>query len=116
MTRKPAKENTSYPEQQKQNEGGILLTALLFLALFSGVLLIILEDYQVSQNFYLESRDLYTMKTMKEMFLDEYYTKSEKITNPVEFSTGTITYKETDQLVISVTVNGNTIAFQEKLK
>lgn len=113
MTGKPAKENIS---SHGKHEGGILLTALLFFTLFSGVLLLLLADYQSTQNFYLETRDLYTAKIMKEMFLDEYYTKPDTVKSPVQFSTGELTYKETDKLEVTVMIRGNKLVFHEKLK
>lgn len=101
---------------REQNKGGILLTAILFLVFFSGILLIILEDYRVAKDYYLESKDFFTAKIMMEMFLEEYYTSDTAVVSPVEFSAGTLTYKELDQLEIKVYINGNTLTFHKELK
>lgn len=113
MIKKVIRENGLY---QKLNKGGVLLTALFFMLFFSGILLIILDDYHISQQFYLASKELYQAKIMKEIFLDEYYNSNEMPNNPTLFNCGRLSYTEKEQLIISVTISQRVFTFYEALK
>lgn len=117
MIKKFVRESIFYQKSRSHyHRGGILLTALLFMLLYSSVLLILLEDHRVTQNQYLVTRDLYLARSMKEMFLQEYRLE-EKPPTLVNFSSGVLTYTESnDELRIRIVINRQVYNFQEKLK
>lgn len=102
--------------KQKHNQGGILLTAILFLLFFTSLFLVLVEDYQITKSYYLNSKNQYTARIMKEMFLNEYYQKDGLTENPIEFSTGTLTYTEKERLEIDVRLGTQHFSFSEDLR
>ncbi|MDH6365550.1 hypothetical protein M2139_002565 [Enterococcus sp. PF1-24] len=98
------------------NQGGLLLTTLMFLLFFSTVFIVVYEDYQLAKEYYVNSRDLYLAKTMKEMFLTAYYQEEALPENPIEYTTGKVSYTEQTDLIVVVEIDGWNFTFHEPLR
>lgn len=103
----------------KRYKGGVLLTALLFVFLFSFIFTLVLEDFQLMQRFTKKTKDYYIAKTMISMFLSDIKQEKQSLTKKghQNFSTGLLTY-EYDQttLTIVVQVDQAIYRFQEEYR
>lgn len=106
----------SSPRSMSMNrryKGGILLTTLLFVFLFSFIFILVLEDFQLTQRFTKRTNDYYVAKTMVSMFLSdikqEQYPLEKK--GQQRFSKG-ILYYEFDQTTVLFIVQVNQITYQ----
>lgn len=93
--------------------GGILLTALLFLFLFSFIFTLVLEDFQMTQRFSQKTTTYYIAKTMVSMFLSDVKQGHQLLEEAGQqhFSTGTFRY-EYDQRTVKFTVQINQITYK----
>ncbi|MGX7136705.1 competence type IV pilus minor pilin ComGG [Enterococcus silesiacus] len=98
-------------------KGGILLTTLLFVFLFSFLFVLVLEDFQLTQRFTQKTKDYYSAKIMVSMFLSDVKQEQyplEKAGNQ-HFSTGTLHYEyKQPTLNLTVQLKQTTYTFQEK--
>ncbi|MGX7149350.1 competence type IV pilus minor pilin ComGG [Enterococcus ureasiticus] len=103
----------------KKYKGGVLLTALLFVFLFSFIFTLVLEDFQLTHRFTKKTKDYYIAKTMVSMFLSDIKQEKQQLVKKgyQNFSIGTLQY-EYDQATISIVVqlNQTTYSFQEQYK
>lgn len=101
----------------RQYKGGILLTTLLFVFLFSFLFALVLDDFQLTQRFTQQTKDYYSAKAMVSMFLSDVKQEQYLIeeTGYQHFSTGTL-YYEYKQPILKFTVQlkQTTYTFQEK--
>ncbi|WP_207694134.1 hypothetical protein DOK67_0001925 [Enterococcus sp. DIV0212c] len=93
---------------KKRHRGGVLLTALLFIFLFSFIFMLVLEDFQLTQRFAQKTRDYYIAKTMISMFFFDVKQEQRTLdkTGYQKFSTGILQY-EYDQKTVKFTVQLN---------
>ncbi|EOH92839.1 hypothetical protein UAW_02880 [Enterococcus haemoperoxidus ATCC BAA-382] len=103
----------------KRYKGGVLLTTLLLVFLFSFIFMLVLEDFQLTQKFTKNTKDYYVAKTMVSMFL--YDIKQEQASLEKEgqqrFSSGILEYRY-DQTTIKfiIHINQTTYEFQEEYR
>lgn len=89
-------------------KGGILLTTLLLVFLFSFIFIWVLEDFQLTQRFTQETKDYYIAKTMVSMFLTDIRQETQPLgkRGQQHFSSGTLQY-EYDQKTINFVIQLN---------
>lgn len=98
-------------------KGGILLTALLVVFLFSFIFIQVLDDFQLTQQFTQKTKEYYIAKTMVSMLLSDVKQGNAKLKNKGQqnFSAGIVHY-EYDRAVLTfvVQLNQKTYKFQEE--
>lgn len=104
-------------KMNRQYKGGILLTTLLFVFLFSFLFVLVLDDFQLTQRFTQKTKDYYSAKIMVSMFLSDVKEEQYPLekTGHQHFSTGML-YYEYKQPILKLTVQlkQTTYTFQEK--
>ena len=103
---------------QSKYRGGIFLSVLLLFSLTSCLLLLILEDERLTSDFTIRTTNLYQAKTMKELFLLEYYSRENTLpaTGKRAYNKGTLTYEESNEkVIISVKMTKGYYRFEEKI-
>jgi hypothetical protein len=103
----------------KKYQGGILLTAVLFVYFSSFLLLVTLENFKLSQKFTINNRDFYTEKVMVSMFLAEIKQKDKilKEGGTVHYVQGHLDYVYKDQVLeIKVALKNRPLYYQYKEK
>ncbi|MHC5247348.1 competence type IV pilus minor pilin ComGG [Enterococcus sp. LJL90] len=98
------------------NHGGVFLSTMLLAFLFSSCLLWLTADYQTTIADFQNIRSFYTARTMKELFLYEYYEGVDFSENPVVYNCGTVQFKEGQQLELTVRVKKYRYDFKEALR
>ncbi|KAF1299091.1 hypothetical protein BAU15_00145 [Enterococcus sp. JM4C] len=123
---------------QNKQHGGIFLSVLLFFSLTTSLLILILEDEKLTSDFTIRTTNLYYAKTMKELFLIDYYQQSadsktvDKTTDeqsiglvaeePSEkgkrlYNKGELTYQiVAEKINITIKIDGNYYNFEEKVQ
>lgn len=102
-----------------KHKGGILLTALLFIYLFSFIFILVLEDFKLTQQFVLETKNFYIAKTMVSMFLFDLKQENKEVKHMGQecFSSGSLEYTyDQNKLNFSITIGGQRYNFQENYK
>lgn len=96
-------------------KGGVLLTTILLVFLFSFIFILILEDFQLTQRFTKNTKEYYTAKTMVSMFLYEVKRERQPLANKGNqaFSVGTLDY-EYDGMAITCVVQLNNRVYKFK--
>lgn len=97
--------------------GGILLTALLFLFLFSFLFTLVIEDFQVTQHFSKNTKDYYTAKIMVSMFLFEVKQEHRSLEKEGQqaFSEGILNYQYDERTIyFSIELGQQSYTFQEE--
>lgn len=76
-------------------KGGVLLTTLLLVFLFSFIFMLVLEDFQLTQRFTHETKEYYIAKTMISMFLADIRQEAQPLgkVGQQRFSSGTLQYQ-----------------------
>lgn len=96
------------------SRGGVLLSVLLAIFLFSFLLLHLTTSYSQTVDLVSRTERLYEAKIAKELFLAEYPKLNDQ-RGTWGFNKGQLTYKlEQDQLVITVKIKKKTYQFYEK--
>lgn len=97
------------------SQGGILLSVLLAIFLFSFLLLNLSLSYQQTVDLVDRTQDLYRAKIAKELFLADY--KNESTENGVwKFNQGELSYqKEGKQVKMTVKIKKKIYHFSEKI-
>ncbi|WP_265456258.1 competence type IV pilus minor pilin ComGG [Enterococcus sp. HY326] len=98
------------------NWGGVFLSTMLLAFLFSSCLLWLTADYQTTVEDFKNIRSFYLARTIKELFLYEYYDGAVFSENPVVYNCGTVQFKENQQLELIVRVGKYRYDFKEELK
>lgn len=98
------------------NCGGVFLSTMLLAFLFSSFLLWLTADYQTTVADFKNIRSFYIARTMKELFLYEYYQGVEFTENPVRYNYGTVHYQEKQQLELTVRINKYRYDFKEPVR
>lgn len=104
-------------KMKNKYKGGILLTTLLLVFLFSFIFMLVLEDFWLTQRFTQKTKEYYIAQTMVSMFLSDVKQGRESLGKKGEqkFSAGTIQYEyEQMKLNVIVHVNNKTFRFQEE--
>lgn len=97
--------------------GGILLTALLFIFLFSFLFTLVIEDFKVTQHFSKNTKDYYTARIMVSMFLFEVKQEQRSLQKEGQqvFSEGILNYKSDERTIyFSVKLGQQSYNFQEE--
>ncbi|EOI03082.1 hypothetical protein UAY_00829 [Enterococcus moraviensis ATCC BAA-383] len=101
----------------KRYNGGILLTTLLLVFLFSFIFMLILEDFQLTQAFTKKTKDYYIAKIMVSMFLSDRKKEQKSFEKKGEqrYSTGILQYEYNETIVwFTIEVNQATYKFKEE--
>ncbi|WP_122645913.1 competence type IV pilus minor pilin ComGG [Enterococcus mediterraneensis] len=101
-----------------KHKGGIMLSAVFLVFIFSVLLLTALENHRLATTFAIRTQKLYVAKTMKEMFWYEYLRqKDPQSSGSVAFNQGLLRYQSQSELLrIWVDHGGGTFYFEEVLK
>lgn len=94
---------------KNRHHGGILITAISLLLLFSFIFLLIIEDSKVNHLFTEETCVFYKKSILKELFLIDYQQQDfmNKNQGQIDFSEGKVVYqKTTDKLKLLIEVEG----------
>lgn len=93
-------------------QGSALITTLLFFFLFSFLFLTILEDFNMTQKFYFETKNFYVSKIMMQVFLT---TEKEIVEQgEIPFSTGILYYScEGESISMKIRVKERQYFFKE---
>lgn len=98
-------------------KGGVLLTTLLLTFLFSFIFILVLEDFELTQQFTQKTKDYYVAKTMVSMFLTDIRQEVYPVAKSGQqnFSTGILQY-EYDQTTFNfvIKLNQTIYKFQEE--
>lgn len=102
----------------KKYEGSVLVAVLLFFYLFTQFFLLMVTDYRLTHSFAGSTKDFYTAKIMKTMFLSEIAEIHDLRENgQLTYSTGSLEYvKENMALEIIITVSGKRYIFHENME
>jgi uncharacterized membrane protein YeiB len=96
-------------------QGGILLTVLLLVFLFSFLFEVVLDDYRITDKFTQKTSNYYLAKTMASMFLQEMKEEQIEKSGQQTFSSGVLYYDyQNDSIVFTVKLENQVITFQEK--
>ncbi|MGM0126082.1 hypothetical protein IGI37_003483 [Enterococcus sp. AZ194] len=117
-------------QSQNKNRGGIFLSVLLFFSLTTSLLLIVLEDEKLNTDFMIRTTNLYYAKTIKELFLTEYYGSESESAPPPKgtsddfpksgerlYNKGTLTYTTEDKkLIMEIKIKEAYYRFEEEAR
>ena len=96
------------------SRGGVLLSVLLAIFLFSFLLLNLTTSYHQTADLVARTEQLYQAKIAKELFLADYYKLKDK-KGVWKFNKGELTYEtEQDHVKIIVKIKKKTYQFYEK--
>lgn len=102
----------------KKYKGSVIVTVLLFFYLFMQFFLLMVTDYRLTHSYTESTRDFYTARIMKMMFLSEIK-KGESLgmEGSLTYSTVMVEFYRTDQEIeIQVIVSENRYTFHERLE
>ncbi|MGX7113259.1 competence type IV pilus minor pilin ComGG [Enterococcus termitis] len=97
-------------------KGGILLTTILFLFLFSSLFTLVLEEFKLTQQFTQKSKEYYIAKTMVSIFISEIKQSKKMIDKEgyQDFSSGRLTYEYDQKTIIcTIFINQKSYTFHE---
>lgn len=102
----------------KKYEGSVLVAVLLFFYLFTQFFLLMVTDYRLTHSYAGSTKDFYTAKIMKTMFLAEIVDAHDIGEHgQLTYSTGNLEYvKENRALEIIITVSGKRYTFHENME
>ncbi|MDU5511399.1 competence type IV pilus minor pilin ComGG [Enterococcus gilvus] len=107
-------ENKKKGHGSSNSQGGILLSVLLAIFLFSFLLLNLTTSYHQTADLTKRTEQLYEAKIAKELFLADY-SKLKNKNGVWKFNKGEIAYKtEANRLVMNVKIKKKTYQFFEK--
>ncbi|MTD42336.1 hypothetical protein GIX45_27655 [Erwinia sp. CPCC 100877] len=96
-------------------QGGILLTVLLLIFLFSFMFEVVLEDYRTAEQFSQKTSNYYLAKTMASLFLQEFKENPTEKSGQQKFSSGILYYEcQNDLIIITVKFENQIVIFNEK--
>jgi hypothetical protein len=96
-------------------QGGILLTVLLLVFLFSFLFEVVLDDYRIAGQFTKKTSNYYLAKTMASMFLLEAKEDQTEKSGQQKFSSGILYYEyQEDSIAFTVKLDNQVITFHEK--
>ncbi|MBP2099420.1 competence type IV pilus minor pilin ComGG [Enterococcus rivorum] len=101
----------------KHYKGGVLLTALLFVLLFSFLFTLVVEEARLTNHFSIRTKDFYSAKIIYSMFCIEINQEQQLLANTgmIEYSEGKLSYRlEDEYLFIDITVNQKKYQFKKK--
>lgn len=100
----------------KHYKGGVLLTALLFVLLFSFLFTLVVEEARLTNHFSIKTRDFYSAKIIYNMFCIEINQEQQLLANTgmIEYSEGKLSYRlEGEYLIIDISVNQKEYQFKK---
>lgn len=99
-------------------EGSILFSTILLFLLCSFLMLSVLESYRLASDIGLRTKNFYIAKSMKEMFLADFLSKDNPITEGKQrYTTGLIVYhKRGEELQLKISVSPFAYTFFERIE